>query len=332
MQKVRNPKVSVIVPVYGVEKYIERCVRSLMEQTLDCIEFIFVDDCSPDGSVNIIEQVVHEYKTHLLREHKIVRIERMDVNQGQAAVRKYGMLLATGDYVIHCDSDDWVDKDMYRILYEQAIKHDYDMVWCDYYRSDGNHHKVISQYCDSNKIQLLQSFLDSTLIGSVWNRLYKRRFHMSPNFIFPKDNMTEDLAIVIQVVLQCKTFCYVPNPLYYYYYNTDSICMSSNKDLILKNLQGVINNTSIILNTINRFGLSEKMESYIICKKCRNRDVLIPLLNQRKYRKLWFATYPEVNKYLFTNQHLSMQFKIRAICLLTGTYFIYNLIKACHKA
>lgn len=81
------PKVSIIVPVYGVEKYIERCCRSLFEQTLDDIEYLFIDDCSPDRSIEILKKVLDEYPHRKNQVH----IHRMGKNSGQAAVRKWGM-------------------------------------------------------------------------------------------------------------------------------------------------------------------------------------------------------------------------------------------------
>ena len=96
------PKVSVIVPVYGVEKYVERCARSLFEQTLDDIEYLFIDDCTPDKSIEILKKVLKDYPQ---RNNQVI-IHRMESNSGQAAVRKWGMLNSTGDYVIHCDSVD----------------------------------------------------------------------------------------------------------------------------------------------------------------------------------------------------------------------------------
>ena len=83
------PKVSVLVPVYGVEKYIERCARSLFEQTLDDIEFIFVDDCTPDRSIEILESVIEKYRLRFAEKKYDVRIERMPTNSGQAAVRRH---------------------------------------------------------------------------------------------------------------------------------------------------------------------------------------------------------------------------------------------------
>ena len=137
MQNNDMPKVSVIIPVYGVEKYIERCARSLFEQTLDCIEYIFVDDCSPDKSIEILERVADEYRSRLVEEQKLVRIERMSKNSGLPNVRRYGIKLATGDFIAHCDSDDWVELDMYQQMYNKAIEEDADVVVCDYVLTNG---------------------------------------------------------------------------------------------------------------------------------------------------------------------------------------------------
>jgi len=110
------PKVSVIIPVYGVEKYIERCIRSLFEQTLDDIEYIFVDDCTPDNSISILRKVLSEYPNR----EKQVKILHHEKNKGLAQARQTGLKIASGEYIAHCDSDDWVDKDLYKIAHNKA--------------------------------------------------------------------------------------------------------------------------------------------------------------------------------------------------------------------
>ena len=122
------PKVSVLVPVYGVEKYIERCARSLFEQTLDDIEFIFVDDCTPDRSIEILESVIEEYRLRFAEKNYDVRIVRMPTNSGLAAVRRHGIQLATGDYITFCDSDDIMPEDAVESLYNLAVESDADIV------------------------------------------------------------------------------------------------------------------------------------------------------------------------------------------------------------
>ena len=128
-----SPKVSVIIPVYGVEKYIERCARSLFEQTLEDIEYIFVDDCTPDNSISILRKVLSEYPNR----EKQVKILHHDKNKGLAKARQTGLKIASGEYIAHCDSDDWVDKDLYKVLYNQAVNLKSDMIAFDCKFTDG---------------------------------------------------------------------------------------------------------------------------------------------------------------------------------------------------
>lgn len=121
-------KVSIIVPIYRVEKYIEKCVRSLMEQSLDNIEYIFIDDCSPDCSLQILKDTIKDYPERI----DDVVIIRHDCNRGLAFSRAEGLKRSTGEYVIHCDPDDWVDIDFYKNLYDTAKRHNADLVAADY--------------------------------------------------------------------------------------------------------------------------------------------------------------------------------------------------------
>ena len=116
------PKVSVIVPVYNVSKYVERCVRSLMEQTCPDIEYIFVDDATPDDSMAVLERVLEDYPQRLAN----VRILHNMQNQGLAKSRFIGMDEAAGEFVLHCDSDDWMEQDMVQAMLEAALAHDAD--------------------------------------------------------------------------------------------------------------------------------------------------------------------------------------------------------------
>ena len=98
-----KPPVSVIIPIYNVEKYIERCVRSLMEQTLNDIEYIFVNDCTPDRSIEILQRTIAEYP----QRKKYIQILTHDRNRGSACARNNGVKAATGEYIIHCDMISW---------------------------------------------------------------------------------------------------------------------------------------------------------------------------------------------------------------------------------
>ena len=111
------PKLSVIVPIWGVEKYIEKCARSLFESDLDDMEFIFVDDCTPDKSIELLEALMEQYPER----KKQSSIVRHEVNKGLPQARKTGFEASRGEFVTYCDSDDWVAPSMYSKMLATAV-------------------------------------------------------------------------------------------------------------------------------------------------------------------------------------------------------------------
>jgi glycosyltransferase involved in cell wall biosynthesis len=256
-----TPKISVIIPIYNVAPYMERCARSLFEQTLDDIEYLFIDDCSPDDSIAILKKVLEEYPN---RQHQ-VQILLMSTNSGQAAVRKLGVKKATGEYIVSCDSDDWIDVTMYQKLYDFAKKGDFDMVWCDYYISDGNSNRTVSQKCQEEKIPLLKSYLAGSrtgISGSICNKLCKRSIVLQ-NVIFPEADMTEDFVLSVQYVLNSSKIGYLPEALYYYCRNNYSITNNCNADKVLKRFNDCVDNFNLVLQIINNNGIAQELASEI---------------------------------------------------------------------
>ena len=131
----KNVKVSFIVAVHKVAEYIERCVRSIYEQTLEDIEIILVDDCTPDNSIEIAKRVLADYP-HRASQMKVLRHEK---NTGLKGVRKDGVKVAEGEYVIFVDGDDYLDVRMGEMMYSKAIEEEAEMVICGFwwYRKDG---------------------------------------------------------------------------------------------------------------------------------------------------------------------------------------------------
>lgn len=224
------PKVSVIIPVYGVEKYIERCARSLFEQTLDDIEYIFVDDCSPDKSIAILENIIKEYLPRLKKEHKNVRIERLSKNCGLPNVRRYGINLATGDYIAHCDSDDWVDVHMYEEMYNKAIEEDADVVVCDFCSTDCENEQYSKGLISKERENVIVDVLLWRIAGCLWNKLVRRKEYTDHDLIYPTHNMGEDAALIVQILWNAKRISYLPEPFYYYYMNQTSITKNVSDD------------------------------------------------------------------------------------------------------
>ena len=209
-------KVSVCIAVYNVEKYIEQCVRSLFGQTLDDLEYIFVDDASPDASIDVMLRVLEEYP-HRRNQVKLIRHEH---NQGVAATRKDAIAAATGEYIIHCDPDDWVELDMYEKLYKKAVENNADMVYCNI-KSFGWSGDHVTNYPHLDAKEIIKAFFTGDVHGGLWNKLWKREIAAS-TFDLPDDIfLCEDMRINIQY-LQKASVCVLENAALYCYRKSDS--------------------------------------------------------------------------------------------------------------
>lgn len=313
------PKVSVVVPVYGVEKYIERCVRSLFEQTLDDIEFIFVDDCTPDRSIEILERLIVEYKPRIEEKNFVVQIERMPVNSGQAIVRKRGIQLCTGDYIAHCDSDDWVERDIYQKLYEKAVVEHADVVICDFVLTDGVSSKNIVASCHS---EIPIGFIENCLLRidswSLCNKLFRNTVYS--NVTYPSGAMGEDMVLVIQLMHNCNKMSYIQEPLYNYVYNPNSITKKSTKDVVIKKFEQLSSNSHIVIDFLEKEKLKTRMESAIVVYKNFVRSVLYPLVWDRKYYKIWNEMFPGLNRQVLLSRNISFLEKLRVILTILHLY------------
>lgn len=306
------PKLSVIVPVYGVEKYIERCARSLFEQTLDDIEYIFVDDCTPDCSIEILERIIEEYRPRFVGERKSVRIVRMPTNSGLPAVRRHGIQLCTGDYVIHCDSDDWVDVNMYKALYDKAIEGNYDMVRCNFVRTDGVNERLCPQIpsgCYDCPFKLIAKAMSGAGLTSTWDKMFKRTLYHN-DITFPTNNMQEDAALVIQLLYYCKKCAFVPMVGYYYFINNQSISKTPNEQAFVKRLVQVCANGRLIYSFLEKKGAAKQFKNEIIAHKLMARNHILYLVRKSKYYRIWRNTFPEIDKHIYSNPAIHLSNKI----------------------
>lgn len=240
------PKISVIIPVYGVEKYIECCAISLFEQTLDDIEFIFVDDCTPDCSIEILKDVIERYRLRIEEQNYSVRIVKMPNNSGLPAVRRHGVQLSTGPYVTHCDSDDWVDVDLYRQLYERIVADNADIAICDYVETDRkttlNVRRGLQSY---EKEKCIKDMMYMKTSWSMCNKLIKRELYDNIDE-YPKYYMGEDMALTLPLMLASTKITYCPNVFYHYYINPMSPSRIQSKKDVINRYNSVQSNLEIV--------------------------------------------------------------------------------------
>lgn len=309
------PKISVIVPIYGAEKYIKRCAISLFEQTLDDIEYLFIDDCTPDKSIDILCQVLKDYPNRKPQ----VTIHRMEKNSGQAAVRTWGMIHATGEYTIHCDSDDWVDKDLYGSMYEKAKERLADIAICDFSVTNGNENKHVRGCNEESKNSVLVDMCSMKTSWSLCNKIIKTNLFQR-DIIFPDDNMGEDMALVIQLTTKASKVIHVPNVYYYYYNNPGSITRIKDYKHIERRFFQVKRNTDIAIRTLEDSGFAYEHQNCLCVMKLNVKRQLLPLVHCKKYYSIWRSTYPETNKQIWLSPYISFKEKLKYALTLVRMY------------
>lgn len=318
------PKVSVIIPVYGVEKYIARCAESLFQQSLNDIEYLFVDDCSEDRSIDILNDVIRKYHSRLIKENKSVQILRQPVNSGQSAVRREGTMCAKGDFVIHCDSDDWVECDFLELLYNKAIETNADLVMCDFWEEKPEKSIVYHQSLSGD---MMHDFFSERIVWSVWNKLVSRKLFDS-SFVYAKSNMGEDMIMTLQYIIRANHIEFIDKPLYHYVYNPMSISNLITEDKILNRYHGAKENIDTAIDMLEKFGYDRRYAKMIDFMKYHVRRYLNPLLQQKKYFTLWLSTYPEINRTFIFNHEIRFKTRCHFFLIISGLYRICpNLFK-----
>ena len=216
--KTPRPGISVIVPVYKAEKYLHRCVDSILAQTFANFELILVDDGSPDGSGALCDEYA--------RKDSRVKVIHKE-NGGVASARQCGMDNATGIYTIHADPDDWVEPTILEELYNKAIAENADMVICDFYVNEKSGTTYVTQKVSKETSQkVLEDLLFHRLHGSLWNKLIKSACYTEYNIKFVAGlNTSEDYLICVKVLKNNPRVTYLNKAFYHYdqEINSDSI-------------------------------------------------------------------------------------------------------------
>lgn len=215
-----HTKVSICIPVYGGEKYIEHCARSLFEQTYDNIEYIFVNDCTKDKSIEVVLRVVEDYP----HRRAALRVVNHDRNRGLAASRRTGVEQATGDYFLHIDEDDYLEKDAIRQYVACAEKTGADIVMADhnFVMSDGivPHYDIVP----SDKEEYVKMLLTRKASIEIWGRLVRRSFVMEHSLFAPEGlDLSEDYVLIPRMVYYANSVAKVDACLLNYVrYNQDA--------------------------------------------------------------------------------------------------------------
>ncbi len=315
-----NELISVIVPVYNVESYLEKCLDSIINQTYSNIEIILINDGSTDSSFEICKK----YKK---KDKRIILINKK--NGGLSSARNAGIEKFTGNYLLFVDSDDYIERDMVEKLYNNIMSNDADISVCNFFITEKGIDKK-NNSCknfiikDETKYNFLYNSYSLQTILS-WNKLYKK--HIFKDIRYPKDLLHEDQYIIEEILNKAKTINYMTKEFLYHYVQRDQSIMKTfnvKRFDVIKGLEKRIN----FFNSINRNDL-------VIRTKVEKLQSLYFLLNSSKFFKfkesektiiqLYNSDYVQLAEEL-KKERLDLKSRIKLILIL---YFpkIYNRIK-----
>jgi glycosyltransferase involved in cell wall biosynthesis len=216
-------RISLIVPIYGVEKYIAKFAESALDQTYQDLQFIFVNDGTKDRSMEILRDLIANRYAHL--QSRIVIIDKE--NGGLPSARKAGLDVAEGEYVLFADSDDWMETDAVEKVMAKADETHADIIYFDLIKEYGNRtsYKREREYTGETKDDFIVNMFNYKSFGYTVTKCFKRRLYTENVIYFPKLGMHEDIYLMSQIIFHAKSLVHIPEALYHYRKdNPDSFC------------------------------------------------------------------------------------------------------------
>ena len=308
-------KVSILVPIYNVEKFFSRCLESLFNQTYQNIEYVFVNDCTPDNSMVVLQNFMEKYPSRA----KLVRIIENTNNCGIAIVRNTLIKNATGDYVLFVDSDDWIEEDMVEKLVDKAIQTDADVVGCDYYEDYPNKAVLFKQHYPTDRIEAMKAMTLLKIKGVLWKLLIRHDLIVKNNLSFiPEIHFGEDYIFCCKLFFYAKSISNVDEALYHYVqYNPNNYC-SSNSDKRIQSFAKAIKTVETfyrengILDMVN----TELLQRKFLCKSSYALD------KEKRNIKKWAFFFPESNG-IWRTMNYSVPNKMRFLLFETVAKLFY---------
>lgn len=312
--------VSVIIPVYNVAPFIERCAHSLFRQTLENVEFIFVDDASPDNSMELLEKCLEQYPARKSR----TKLLHHPVNKGLPAARNTGLDVATGEYIFHCDSDDYLEPDALESMYREAKAQDADIVWTDWYLSFQKNERYMKQPDYPSPLEALKGMLSGSMKYNVWNKLVRRSIYTENGIRFPEGhNMGEDMTMM-QLFACAQTVRYLPKAYYHYVrLNAHSFTQTSDSKAQEQHLEDLRYNVQRTISFIEkRYG--QKLEREIAFFKLESKFPFLITTDRASFCR-WTEWFPEANAYILQNKNVSFRSRLLQFMAAKGQFWYVRL-------
>lgn len=293
----RTYKISICVPIYGVEKYIERCAISLFEQTYKNIEYIFINDCTKDNSIKVLEETIKKYPDR----QQQVKIINHPINKGLAVSRNTGVANSTGEFIMHVDSDDYIDKDTVQKAVQKQSEDNADIISFGCYREYRNN-TIIQLPPEFNSPEdMCLKLIEKKINIGIWGRLYRLSLYTDNNIRVKENiNVAEDYQVSPILAYYAQKVSYIQEPLYHYNLCNPSSYVNSYSE---KRISDVFASFNVLKDFFqekddkfrNAIKYSEVNILYRIIILCiKNRDKY----NYKKYHSLLHKIQPQYKKKL----------------------------------
>ncbi|MBQ8453040.1 MAG: glycosyltransferase family 2 protein [Prevotella sp.] len=299
-------KLSVIIPVYNVRRFIGRCVLSLLSQELSETEYIFVDDGSTDGSIEVVEKMVEA--NHVQEKVKIIRHDR---NRGLPSARNTGLAAATGEYVFHCDSDDYLALSALKAMYEAAKAADADIVYTDWTLTLADKKRTMHEPDCNTPEEALRLMLHGAMKWNVWNKLVRRCLYTIYGITFPEGHgMGEDMTMLL-LTAYAKSIIHLPQPCYHYVRLNRQAFTAHRTEASYADL---LFNTRRVVDGLKGKVSDEDLSCFLL-------NVKFPFLisPRREDYERWSRWFPEANAYIHRHQ-VSMRARFLERCAASRFY------------
>lgn len=296
-----KPEVSLIIPIYNAERFLERCLNSLFTQSLTNIEYLFVDDCSTDNSIEVLEKTLNNY----LEKREQVKLIRHKINKGVAASRNSGLENATGKYVGWVDADDYVDAKMFEKMFSIAEINQADLMWCNYFNvSFEGKIKEVKQKYEEDAPTYAKGLILNTVQGNIWNKIIKRSLFEEHKIKFIEGlDVAEDYNVLFKILHFSRNIIHLNESLYYYCHNNPD---SLSKQLNSRRIYQALGNAKDMIKFIQDKNVDIYSENELNRFKFLSKRKLLLSLKIDDF-KSWSIVFPEsnylVNSDLLTPAH-----------------------------
>jgi glycosyltransferase involved in cell wall biosynthesis len=309
-------QVSILVPIYNVSDYIERCAHSLFQQTFDDIEYIFVNDCTPDDSIEKLQKVIEQYPNR----KPFVKIINHEKNKGSSASRNTAIDNSTGQYIQYIDSDDWIEPDMVEVMYKKAEAEAADIVICDILVERKNRKDYYNDYIPKNNQDYFRCMLEQKCcLGYLVLKLVRRElFELSGSCFVETLNILEDRFALTMLYYYAKKIVKI-DKAFYHYDKTNANSLTSYKTSM--HYENIILFHTLLGNFLKEKGLYEKYKQVVEQSKVGLKSELFYKTKDYKLRRKYANIYRDIEMKYIKN----LTFKGEKIIIFLNHYRLYFL-------